>query len=388
MSKQTAASTIASAQQAIAQENIATTQQIEFDDEFVKKMENSPPVSEVSIDAMVLLKMINHCTEKVPTQVTGQLLGLDNGGVLEITNSFPFPSTYSDNLTDEERNVEDDRYQIDMLQCLAEVNVDNNTVGWYQSTYFESFMNLTTIDSQYQYQKTLGNKRCIHLVFDPLRTRRGELFVKAYRLTDKFIDAVRLANAQQIELTSMKRKMKQTDNEEEVILINQQLPESIDNIHITQEILATLEFNDNDIFEELPIQIHNYALVQAFLLDFEQDDKLHLLSNYDSLDLNGNLFLTRGLNSLIECSDTLSHEQHRYQQYQKKLTQQKQYMAKKKDKSQEEQELALKSIQQPNQLSYLMVANQLNNTCNQMKDFANQSIHLGKLSEILMKRDL
>lgn len=92
-----AAATIALAQQPQQQE-VAASQQVEFGDDFVQKMENAPPVTEVSIDAMVLLKMINHCTEKVPIQVTGQLLGLDNEGVLEVTNCFPFPSSSSDSM--------------------------------------------------------------------------------------------------------------------------------------------------------------------------------------------------------------------------------------------------------------------------------------------------
>lgn len=93
--KLSAASTITQAQQ--APQEVAQTS-VEFDKDFVSKMENSPYVSEVSVDAMVLLKMMNHCTEKVPIQVTGQLLGLDNGGVLEITNCFPFPSSLSDSM--------------------------------------------------------------------------------------------------------------------------------------------------------------------------------------------------------------------------------------------------------------------------------------------------
>jgi hypothetical protein len=38
-----------------------------------------------------VLKIIKHCEEFAPALVTGQLLGLDVGGVLEVTNCFPFP---------------------------------------------------------------------------------------------------------------------------------------------------------------------------------------------------------------------------------------------------------------------------------------------------------
>lgn len=38
-----------------------------------------------------LLKITKHCKESAPNLVTGQLLGLDIGSVLEVTNCFPFP---------------------------------------------------------------------------------------------------------------------------------------------------------------------------------------------------------------------------------------------------------------------------------------------------------
>lgn len=39
----------------------------------------------------VVLKIIKHCKDFMPALVTGQLLGLDIGSVLEVTNCFPFP---------------------------------------------------------------------------------------------------------------------------------------------------------------------------------------------------------------------------------------------------------------------------------------------------------
>ena len=45
----------------------------------------------VTIDALAVLKIVKHCTECQPSLVTGQLLGLDIGATLEVTNCFPFP---------------------------------------------------------------------------------------------------------------------------------------------------------------------------------------------------------------------------------------------------------------------------------------------------------
>lgn len=46
---------------------------------------------EVNCVLQVILKIIKHCQEFSPALVTGQLLGLDVGSILEVTNCFPFP---------------------------------------------------------------------------------------------------------------------------------------------------------------------------------------------------------------------------------------------------------------------------------------------------------
>lgn len=37
-----------------------------------------------------MLKIVKHCRESLPELVTGQLLGLDIDGRLEVTDCFPF----------------------------------------------------------------------------------------------------------------------------------------------------------------------------------------------------------------------------------------------------------------------------------------------------------
>ncbi|GJT44739.1 eukaryotic translation initiation factor 3 subunit H, partial [Tanacetum coccineum] len=85
----------------------------------------APPLRVVQIEGLVILKIIKHCAEFSPALVTGQLLGLDVGSVLEVTNCFPFPIREED----EEIEAEGANYQLEMMRCLREVNVDNNTVG-------------------------------------------------------------------------------------------------------------------------------------------------------------------------------------------------------------------------------------------------------------------
>jgi JAB1/Mov34/MPN/PAD-1 ubiquitin protease len=45
----------------------------------------------VQLEGHVILKLVKHCQECAPNLVTGQLLGLDVGSTLEVTDSFPFP---------------------------------------------------------------------------------------------------------------------------------------------------------------------------------------------------------------------------------------------------------------------------------------------------------
>ncbi|KAK1281889.1 Eukaryotic translation initiation factor 3 subunit H [Acorus calamus] len=94
----------------------------------VVQMEGLPRVVEQvhMLRNMAILKIIKHCKEFSPALVTGQLLGLDVGSVLEVTNCFPFPIREED----EELEADGANYQLEMMRCLREVNVDNNTVGW------------------------------------------------------------------------------------------------------------------------------------------------------------------------------------------------------------------------------------------------------------------
>jgi translation initiation factor 3 subunit H len=46
----------------------------------------------VELSGLVLMKIAKHCSEKAGSSVvTGQLLGMDVGQTLEVTDCFPFP---------------------------------------------------------------------------------------------------------------------------------------------------------------------------------------------------------------------------------------------------------------------------------------------------------
>lgn len=147
-------------------------------------LEDRPQIEVVELDALVLLKLVRHCKESLPTFVTGQLLGLDIGRTLEVTSCFPFPSRDDADLAPED-DKDGAEYQVEMMRCLRNVNVDNNTVGWYQSTHLGSHMTESCLEHQFHYQEHIRN--CVVLVFDPMQTTVGHLHLRAFRLTDAFM---------------------------------------------------------------------------------------------------------------------------------------------------------------------------------------------------------
>jgi len=134
-----------------------------------------------------------------------------------------------DNGADEGGDVE---YQMEMMKLLSHMNIDNNVVGWYQSMYMGTVCTNDVIDFQYSFQTSedlAGNS--VVLMYDPIQTKKGSLCIKAYRLSDKFL----------------------------------QLKQSKNNDYIKPA----------EIFEELPVRVKNSGHISAYLRcleDSRQDD--------------------------------------------------------------------------------------------------------------------
>jgi translation initiation factor 3 subunit H len=92
------------------------------------------------------MKIIKQCRDFFPSLCSGHLLGLDVNGVLQVTNSYPLPSSQEELPPNANLDIERRRQQSVWIKSLGEVNVDNNLVGWYQSAYLGGFMNSRVID--------------------------------------------------------------------------------------------------------------------------------------------------------------------------------------------------------------------------------------------------
>ncbi|EHB04839.1 Eukaryotic translation initiation factor 3 subunit H [Heterocephalus glaber] len=93
-------------------------------------------VKQVQIDGLVVLKIIKHYQEEGQgTEVVqGELWGLVVEDRLEITNCFPFPQH-----TEDDAEFDEVQYQMEMMRSLRHLK-DHLHVGWYQSTYYGSFV--------------------------------------------------------------------------------------------------------------------------------------------------------------------------------------------------------------------------------------------------------
>ena len=291
---------------------------------------------------------MKHCKEHLPQLVTGQLLGLDYDATLEVTNCFPFPSQKEDAEEVDDGAVD---YQFDMMRALRDVNVDNNTVGWYHSTYLGSHITEELISTQYNYQESIP--KCVCLIFDPMKSSQGNLALKAVRLTDAFMT---LYKGGDFTLTSILKNGVSAD----------------------------------EIFEELPISVRNSNLIKAFLLQMEDTKK-------KPADTEGaaasNPFLEKNLECLIDSIDDLAQESARFQYHQRAsgrhAAQQGAILARRKTENDarrrqgqpalSDEDLAntaaFKPLPEPSRLDSLLYNNQINNFCQQINQYCGQSFN-------------
>eukprot|EP00538_Stauroneis_constricta_P001113 CAMPEP_0119560596 /NCGR_PEP_ID=MMETSP1352-20130426/15373_1 /TAXON_ID=265584 /ORGANISM="Stauroneis constricta, Strain CCMP1120" /LENGTH=289 /DNA_ID=CAMNT_0007608615 /DNA_START=75 /DNA_END=941 /DNA_ORIENTATION=- len=262
-------------------------------------------VSKVRVEGLALLKMVKHCHDVLPQMASGSLLGLStNGGVLEVTHAFPNPES-GGGKPDFDNSANED-FQLEMMRMLREVNVDNNYIGWYQSMNMGVFSTTSVLETQFSYQTDLSPNAVV-LLYDPLQTSNGTVCIKAFRLSDACVS------------------MKQDD-------VNAFVAPS-------------------DIFEEVPIEFTNPALVQAILHDWTPPVDVDLRR----LDLSSHAYLEKQMESMCGWVDDLANEQHKFQAYTRQLA--------KADKKSKESWL---SSEAPSRMESLLVSNQIQSYCEQM----------------------
>lgn len=258
----------------------------------------------------VVMKIAKHCSSSFPTTATGSIVGMDSNNLLEVTNTFPFPS--SDGTTADShqndasaiaaaapRQKANATYQKEMIRHLKEVNVDANNVGWYTSATMGNFVNMNFIENQAHYQN--ANNTTVALVYDASKSSQGNLTLRAFRLTASFLAALK-------------------DNK------------------FTTESLKTSKLTYKEIVTELPVSVHNSHLLTSYLhqlpgrpsedeieqpsslSDLERDQvRPPLHPSIDNLDLAIDPFLEKTCDLLLESIESHYTDLNNYQFYQRQL---------------------------------------------------------------------
>lgn len=129
---------------------------------------------------------------------------------------------------------------MEMMTSLREVNVDNNRVGWYQSMFLGTFNNVKLIQNLAAYHESIPNS--VVVLYDPVQTANGQLTIRAFRLSEEFVEASKRGAAEGI--------------------------------------------SHSKILEELPVKIRNPGIITAMLFDLQASKKLSC--DFERLDLSTN----------------------------------------------------------------------------------------------------
>jgi translation initiation factor 3 subunit H len=278
-------------------------------------------IKSVQVDALVILQIMKHCKQHSPQAVAGQLLGLDVDDSLQVTHAFGYVQKGS-----EEGGQQDDgeQYQLEMQKLLREVNVDANTIGWYQTTHLGQLFSNTVVDSQYLFQKEIPCS--ILLVYYPLQAAIGKASFKAMRFTKAFMD---------------KHAEFQAANS-----------------------LALNDFPASEMFTEVPLYIQSPAIVEAFLVDWSIMDAAST-TQIDCLDTENQVFLERNLQLLTSALQDLAEEQQKLQAFERNA-----------GRGEKGKGKGFRS-QPPRALDTMILSQQIQNYCKQIDEFSSDSF--GKL---------
>lgn len=256
------------------------------------------------------MKITKHSSSTFPTTATGSLVGMDNSSVLEVTNTFPFPTVDVASADSHQNDASslaaaaprakaNITYQNEMIRHLKEVNVDANNVGWYTSATMGNFINLNFIENQYHYQR--DNHSAVALIHDVSRSSQGSLSLRAFRLSPAFMAAYKEGKF----TTESLQKSKLTYRD-----ILAELPVEVHNSHLLTSFLHQLPVPPTDPDVPLP----------ASLADMERNPvQIPPYPSMDTLDLSIDPFLEKTCDLLLDSVESHYTDLNNHQYYQRQL---------------------------------------------------------------------
>lgn len=313
---------------------------------------------QVQIEGLVLLKIIKHCQDGLPQVVSGLLVGLqderdENGNVAKVEISNCFPKLTSHSLADKDKNRKqghDETRHVNFLRCLQKVNMDTENVGWYRSSFYGKFISKQLVREQYLFQQQVPG--AVLLVYDPYGTYRGRLALRAYRLTDRFMGL-------------------------------------LDGNKLTAPEFQKHAIDFKNVFEQLPIQVHNSHMVHAFLYELREHRTMGC--DFDRLYLEQTSRIVNDLSALGESIENYLFEGAEWQRWQREAYHQKKRKDAEIQKRQLENqtrrmknqpELPIDDIKRrypptedPDRLGAALVTTQMNQYCGSITDNITQALN-------------
>ncbi|KAI0126229.1 hypothetical protein BJ170DRAFT_464389 [Xylariales sp. AK1849] len=267
--------------------------------------------STVQVEALVVMKIVKHCATTFPTAATGSIVGMDQNGVLSITNTFPFPTSDVAHVDSGHQNdasalaaaapraKSNIAYQAEMIRHLKEVNVDANNVGWYTSATMGNFVNSNFIENQFHYQKE--NDKTVALVHDVSRSSQGALNLRAFKLAQNFMTAFKEGKFTTESLQKSKLSFKN-------ILV--ELPVNVHNSHLLTSYIHQLPGLPSKTEADMPSSLSDIL---------KADVKLPLYPSVDTLDLSIDPFLEKTCDLLLDSIESHYTELNNHQYYQRQM---------------------------------------------------------------------
>lgn len=241
------------------------------------KAYEAPTATSIEIEGSVLLSVVRHTSENYPSLYSGSLLGFeDDNGSIDITHAYPFP--YPDQYEGGSlRSRSGNKYQQEILEALKSLGLGVEFQGWFQSTISGNFITSLLIEALAQQQLT--NKNAFILIHNMASIGKA-VELKAVRLSENFLS------------TYLDGKWKTKD-------------------------LENHKLSFLNIFDEIPVKIHNQELVNLYLAD----TKPSVTSNeFDNLNFSSNSNITTQLlENLYSQIDSFNFDQTNFNYYQRQL---------------------------------------------------------------------
>lgn len=225
------------------------------------------------------------------------------------------------------------------------------------------FYSKSFFQTQLQYQLS-GLPESICLIYDPLKTAQGQLTIRAFRISEKYLEVAK----------------------------EQYNPESADMNNVTVEEIRKHKIKHQHMFVELPVHIKSSYLSNMLLFQLEDEDQVN--PNKSILETATSFTLERNLKLMDRVVDEVVNDSNKFNQYQKvvsKSKQQKQnWIAKRKQENEErrsegvpqlpvleEADKAFPLPAAPNRIEPMLRSAQINEITKNVKNLAANS--MGKL---------